>query len=179
MNNQWRDNANCMVVWADGTYDHKRSCDECHAPVCQNPVHTDKYKEIGESRYLTEQEDGTSTTYWSWLANNKPLGSRQDFDGEWVHTEFFTANPDGLPEIDAHNSGVKERIHQFAQEAFEHLTGKQKQVWQLCMREQCNEPEAARRLGVTRSTVATHLSRAKASFTEYLRNKGSDSNVGA
>ena len=32
------------VVWADGTRDSKRTCDECGLESCQFPVHTDYYR---------------------------------------------------------------------------------------------------------------------------------------
>ena len=34
------------VVWADGTYDAKRTCSECKLENCPYPVHKDYYKEI-------------------------------------------------------------------------------------------------------------------------------------
>ncbi len=171
MNNQWRDNANKMVVWADGTYDTSRSCDECQRPNCGMAVHADHYKEIGESRFMTDEaEDQAGKSYWNWMAVNKPLGSRQDFDGEWVHTELFTANPDGLSEPEPRSSGTNKDIYELAKKAFAQLTPKQQEVWQLVMREQVSETEAARRLNISQPTVNQHLKYAKTKFAEYMRN---------
>lgn len=38
------------VVWADGTYDAKRTCSECGLDTCPYPVHKDYYKEITISK---------------------------------------------------------------------------------------------------------------------------------
>lgn len=98
MNNQWRDNANLMVVWADGTYDSRRVCDEpklCGGLGCNMPVHQDRYREIGQV-VLEENEDDSQIGYWDHMHTVQPLGSQLDFDGELLVKEFFTANPDGL-----------------------------------------------------------------------------------
>ena len=186
MNNQWREHAECMVVWADGTYDHGRTCDECSDPNCSMSVHTDHYSEVGQTRL--ENEDANSNGgYWEYMQSNQPLGGKFDFDGELMVKEFFTANPDGLchhnqrpDKCDFCNlavgevtrtSGTKEQQYEWAKEAVQAMTPKQKQVWELVMRQQLSQTEVARRLGVTQPVVATHLSRAKEVFTTYMKGK--------
>lgn len=176
MNNQWRDNANHMVVWGDGTYDTSRKCDECQSMICGSPVHNDHYKEIGSTHLEEIGEDG-GQGYWDYMHSNQPLGGKFDFDGELMVKEFYTANPDGLDESKQRGSGVSEEIHELAQDAFSQLTPKQQQVWQLVMREQMSQTDAATKLGITQQMVEKHLRYAKTKFTEYLREN--DVNVGA
>lgn len=38
------------IRWADGTYDAKRTCDECGKVNCKYPVHNDYYKEISSKK---------------------------------------------------------------------------------------------------------------------------------
>lgn len=170
MNNQWRDHADCMVVWADGTYDNSRICAECHGPSCQYPVHPDRYKEIGTT--LTDEiGEDSGMGYWDYMYSNQPLGGKFDFDGELVVKEFYTANPDGLAERDDRSSGITQITHEIAQEAYDQLTPKQKEVWDLVMREQLSGVEAAQRLGITQSSLKDRLNLAKIKFTDYLRSQ--------
>jgi hypothetical protein len=48
------------VRWADGTFDAKRTCDECGLDTCAYPVHKDYYAEIV-----------TTKTYWNWMEENE------------------------------------------------------------------------------------------------------------
>jgi hypothetical protein len=48
------------VRWADGTFDAKRTCDECGKDNCKYPVHNDYYKEII-----------STVTYEKWNAENQ------------------------------------------------------------------------------------------------------------
>lgn len=166
MNHQWRDNANCMVVWADGTYDHKRNCDECGLLTCKSPVHKDRYKEIGHS--MTDDTCGEVGPYWDFMHSVQPLGGKRDYDGENVATEFFTANPDGLKELEPRISGVTEIQYQLAQEVYETFSDRQKQVWDLVMRQQVSQIEVAEQLHITKQAVSTYLNRAKAAFKTFM-----------
>lgn len=170
MNNQWRDNANLMVVWADGTYDSKRSCDECGLEQCKNVVHTDQYKEVGNDPLLVSDASEVMG-YWSWMSVNKPLGSKQDFDGEWVHTETHSANPDGLAELMPRTSGITEEQFKAAQEAYATLTPRQQEVWNLVMRQQMSITDAGASMNppITKQAVEQCLSRAKTVFINILR----------
>lgn len=174
MNNQWRDNANCMVVWADGTYDRSRTCNECCSSACKNPVHEDRYKEVGQTR-LEKEDSLNGQDYWAWMRVNQPLKGYRDSDGEVVVNELVCANPDWLHEGLERNSGIDEAQHGLSQAAYESLTGKQKEVWQLVMRDQVSQTEAGRRLGISQQAIEKHLRYAKVAFTNYLR----DHNVGA
>lgn len=174
MNNQWRDNAHRMVIWADGTYDTSRVCDECGLETCHDPVHTDRYKEVGQAR-IEETDGDANLGYWDFL---QVFGAgRRDHDGEMVYEEPLCANPDGLPEPFPRLSGVSEETHELVQQAFSALTPKQQQVWQLVMREQVSQTEAANRLNISQPMVKKHLNYAKAKFIEILRS--GQENVGA
>lgn len=35
-----------VVVWADGSEDFNRICDNCGSPACKTPVHKDHYQEV-------------------------------------------------------------------------------------------------------------------------------------
>lgn len=171
MNNQWRDNANLMVVWADGTYDSKRSCDECGLDNCHNVIHKDMYKEIGTTVLETQEAEVNALSYWDYMHSNQPLGGKFDFDGELVVKEYFTANPDGLAEPVARNSGITAEQHALAQEAYEQLSPKQQEIWDLVMRQQLSLTDAATQMDIKKQTAEVHLNRAKASVTAYLRSK--------
>ena len=171
MNNQWRDNANLMVVWADGTYDSKRSCDECGLEACKNVVHRDAYKEVGSVALEVKDAEAAGLSYWDFMHSNQPLGGKFDFDGELVVKEYFTANPDGLAEPAARGSGITEEQHILAQEAYDRLSPQQQKVWDLVMRQQMSLTDAAESLGVRTQTAEVHLNRAKASVTAFLRSK--------
>lgn len=168
MNNQWRNHSERIVVWGDGTYDTSRSCNECGSLVCKSPVHSDHYKEIGTT-VLETREAEQGLNYWAWTHSNQP--GKRDHDGEIVSTENIFANPDGLAANALRVSGVEEEQHALAQEAFEQLTDKQKEVWQLIMRDQCSQTDAAIRLNITQQAIEKHLRYAKAKYTEYLRSK--------
>ena len=47
------------VRWADGSYDHTRTCILCGRATCKDPVYKDFYKEII-----------TTKSYWNWLEQN-------------------------------------------------------------------------------------------------------------
>lgn len=171
MNNQWRNNANCMVVWADGTYDTRRGCDVCDLATCGHPVHGDRYREIGTTNLEEMEQDDRATSYWNWMHMNQPNGGFRDNDGDLVTPETSFANPDGLPEVPARNSGIAEEQHEWMAEAYEGLSKEQKEAWDLVMREQLSETEAAKRLQITQQAVEKRLRNAKAAITEYLRSK--------
>lgn len=155
-----------LVRWQDGTYDWSRKCDECQSPTCSYPTHTDRYKEIGTT-------ESPAKDYWDWMALVNPLGCEVNGLGEPIFNEYFDANPDGLPGIEGRTSGTSQIQYQIMQEAFDQLTPKQQEVWTLVMREQVSQTDAATKLGVTRETLKTHLSRAKLKFTDYLRSQSS------
>jgi hypothetical protein len=50
-----------IVRWADGTYDRKRTCEECGKTDCDYPVYKDFYKE----KIVTK-------AYRNWLEGNNP-----------------------------------------------------------------------------------------------------------
>lgn len=206
INNQWRDNAGLMVVWADGTYDSMRHCSHCleqaedpkeptkeevlYASLCQTQVHRDKYTEVGETRLERGEDAELMAGYWDYMYGNQPLGGKFDFDGELVVKEFFTANPDrgicvhnniaekcdqcvDAPDSATRHSGISAEQHELAQEAYALLSPKQKQVWDLVMREQVSQEEAATRLGVDKRSVSDRLIRAEQKFYEFInRHKG-------
>jgi hypothetical protein len=43
------------VVWADGTRDSKRTCDECGLESCQFPVHTDYYRILVSAKAKSDE----------------------------------------------------------------------------------------------------------------------------
>jgi hypothetical protein len=38
------------IRWADGTYDHVRTCIECGLDTCSKPVYPERYKIISSSK---------------------------------------------------------------------------------------------------------------------------------
>lgn len=164
MNNQWRDNSNRMVVWADGTYDMTRTCDQCSSPTCSMPVHQDRYRQLGTTNLETSEAE-EAVGYWAWLSM---IGVTTP-DAE--HIEPTAANPDNLLETDTRSSGTPKDQHVWMAEAYEQLTGAQREVWDLVMREQVSQVDAAKKLGISPQAVSIRLSAAKQSVTEYLRTK--------
>lgn len=62
------------VVWADGTRDSKRVCDECGLDTCKYPVHTDYYKEIVSKKAQSfSDEDRVSETLSSGEAQGEEI----------------------------------------------------------------------------------------------------------
>jgi len=182
MNNQWRDNANLMVIWADGSYDSSRKCDMCRGINCPTPLHEDHYKEVGQAQF--EIEDANASTsdlemtrgYWDWMHTNQPHGSFHDHDGDLVTPESAFANPDSLAETPARSSGITEQQTQWLEEARQLLTDKQREVWDLVMREQMPQVIVAAQLKIDASQVVRRLDRAKERIEEYLRSKTDNDN---
>lgn len=61
------------------------------------------------------------------------------------------------------------QIAAIGEEAYRSLTPKQRQAWDLCMRQQMTEREAAEKMGIEQPPLHRLLSRAKAAYTTYLR----------
>lgn len=174
MNHQWRDNANKMVRWQDGTFDFRRGCDECTEDACKAPVHEDRYREVGHVNWETQDADVAAMGYWTWMHSHHPLGMSRDNDGEAVVQEFDWANPDCLPEGISRGSGVTEQQYMWLQEAYEQLTGPQKEVWGAVMREQTSQADFSRKHDISEAAVTKRLQGAKTSVANYLRSKQED-----
>ncbi len=116
-----------------------------------DPYH-DNYREIV-----------TKKSYWNWVEENAP----QDEDG--VYIESAIANPDSLMATRFVEPVLTEDQDEIRQAAFNQLTPRQKEVWDLVMRQGFTEEEASSKLNVERVTVQTHLNRAKTSFTNFVR----------
>lgn len=160
------------VRWADGTYDRSRCCDGCRSHTCQAPIHQDFYKEIGS----VASEEAEQQGYWNWMFVNKPCGGEWNEFGEFLANELFNANPDGVAmrESQGQASGISAQQHEWVREGYDTFTERQKEVWDLVMREQGSQADAAERLGISNTTVGKHLRYAKTKLINFLRSKQDD-----
>lgn len=130
------------VRWQDGTYD---------------PYH-DQYREIFKS--------AKAKTYLDWLATNG--GGRMD-DG--VMLEPLRANPDQLVAPEDFGPVLTEEQDELRHEAYAQFSEKQQIVWDLAMRQGLSEEAIAKRLDISHQAVHGLISRAKATFTNFIRER--------
>lgn len=144
-----------VVRWQDGTYD------PYHVPSFKRQW-IGPYGVVGE---LLSDEVETTNGYWEWAETNLP----KDEDGMVV--EGTLANPDSLTSTELLEDQVlsSESIDSLRNQAYLQLTEKQKEVWDLCMRQGQTENQAAISLKISRTTVQDRLNAAKIRFAEYLR----------
>lgn len=140
---------NGSVTWRDGTNDFSRTCSICRGPQCQQPVHLpERYAEVV-----------TRSTYWA-IYNSS------------TQAESAYGNPDQLYEEDVIGAYQSKETHdELSQDAYSQLTDKQKEVWDLVMRQGLSEEQAAEKLETSRPAVQNRLRGAKAKFTNFIYDK--------
>lgn len=90
----------------------------------------------------------------------------KDEEGEEI--ECAQANPDVLPEGTSYfGDPAPTRAQLLMGEAVEHLQGRQKEVYLLCMRRGLSIAEAAEELGIKKGTAQTYRERAIAFVQQY------------
>ncbi len=93
----------------------------------------------------------------------------RDEDGEPI--ECTQANPDSLPEGTSYFGDPQPTRPQLLMgEAVEHLQGQQKAVYTLTMREDYSIAQAAKKLGISKSTAQGYRERAIKFLTKYCQN---------
>jgi RNA polymerase sigma factor (sigma-70 family) len=130
-----------------------------------NPYQVNKKGEFVDEYRVID----SGKTYSDWMESNAPFG--RDEDG--LFHESPSANPDVLSDEDVapemQQSSLSLNEQQLLEEAFQHLTPEQQEVWELVMRQNYSLSEAAEALSLSRSAVQSRLTKAKARFTAYLR----------
>ncbi len=111
---------------------------------------------------IRKSQDGSA--YWYYVMN----GPHQSLEGNFP--EQVDANPDQLAEedtliqkselTDEQEEQVSEYYRAIARGVLRKLPTRQRQVWKLRFFKWCSEEEIMEQLGLTLSTVRTHLSRA-------------------
>ncbi len=105
----------------------------------------------------------TRQSYWDWVESNVP----QDEHGAFIESPL--SNPDVLADGQTVEPVLTEELDALRVAAFEQLTPRQQEVWDLVMRQGHPQSEVAQRLEITQQAVSKLLDTAKASFTNYLR----------
>jgi DNA-directed RNA polymerase specialized sigma24 family protein len=149
------------VRWQDGSHDPyggQKQGDE------RAPFGTDGYKEIQ-----------TAQTYWDFMQQHAPFGFTED----GAVKEATSASPDVMSDEDVagaepfiRNEAITDEQVALMDEAFDLLSDKQKEVWQLCMRDGLSEREAGSALGISHIAVHKRLSSAKLTVQNFLRENG-------
>lgn len=108
---------------------------------------------------IVNQDDsvrpGNTDAYPKWLETNAP----RDEEGNPI--ECAQANPDVLPEGTSYfGDPAPTRPQLLMGEAVEHLQGRQKEIYLLCMRQGYSIADAAKELGISKGTAQTYRERA-------------------
>lgn len=116
-----------------------------------------KIQKLGEIR-------GDTGSYEAWIEMN----AHRNEDGEPM--EPVQANPDSLPEGTSYfGDSQPTRAQMLMGEAVGHLQGQQKAVYLLCMREEYSIAQAAKKLGISKSTAQTYRERAIKFIQQYCQ----------
>ncbi len=116
-----------------------------------------KVQKLGEIR-------GDANAYESWVEMN----AHRSEDGEPI--EPVQANPDSLPEGTSYFGDAQPtRAQMLMGEAVQHLQGRQKQVYELTIREGHSLAQAGKKLGVSKATAADYKERAIKFISQYCQ----------
>ena len=116
-----------------------------------------KLQKLGEIR-------GDTNSYENWVEMN----AHRNEDGEPM--EPVQANPDSLPEGTSYFGDTSPSRAQFLMgDAIKHLQGQQKVVYTLTMREGYSIAEAAKKLGISKSTAQGYRERAIKFISQYCQ----------
>lgn len=155
----------CLVRWQDDSTNTQRLSEGLDG----YPYGSDYYKEI-------DSQNG----YNEFMDVKVPFGRNEI--GEY--NEHPTSNPSTMSEEKANELAMVppsysgEETEALAK-AFKSLTGKQQEVWVLCMRDGRSENDVAEILGINRNAVFERLRGAKKKFQEVLRQAKEQSDVEA
>lgn len=105
----------------------------------------------------------TKKSYWNWVEENSP----QDETG--VYIESPMANADVLADATDAQPVLTEDQDDMRNAAYDQLSPRQKEVWDLAMREGRPQSEVAERLSISQPAVCKLLNAAKLVFMNHVR----------